>query len=1157
MRKKFLSAFLLGLLTLGATSTMTSCKDYDDDISNLQGQIDKLDKDLAGKLADLKSSYDQQLSALGTQISSAQAQLQAAIDTKADKTTVAALTDRVVNLETAKAAIEARLVVIEADIQSLKDTKADKAEVNAKVLEIEGNIASLTGDVTDLKETIKTLATKGELQDAIDAYKQADTTMEATLRQAIADAVKELSEGQVAKNATDIATLLAASAQLPTQLDALSAADKAVNARVDSLNTVLGGNYSTVLTDLNEAKTAIANLKTAVGQDAVSLVEKVNTNATDIKGLKSTFEDGTRKLNDAINTKISETEGKISAEVNTLAIWVTKRLTSIVFRPTNYINGIETINFTSLTFKDWGKAIDVCPDDAKEEKIRDGKKFTDVEYFLNPTGTNLESIESFSFVESNATNLKTRAAEGVVSIVGEPTFADGVLKMTLKKNNDTVKINNTEAGFTIVALKATLAENVKAADEKGKEIAVYSDWARLSETAATPCLHNKKCSYDNGAPKETVGNDAKGADLYPHLLGFSDIYPNANVSNYKFKNFTENDRPAWTIKTPYTKTVDLADYAMVCDQDGNKIDAEKCGLTFAYNLMIYNCGDTKTENWAKREGSVVSPAFPEFVENTEKEAKLEDCVGKTPVAQIKLMYGDKVVDVKYVMIEWTKEAREIETTAVQSDNVEFTCDNHYDVWLTPATVANIAEIVGKKANEELADTLDFTGEDKGAYTAAKNIKLVNAADTTESLGYVSIFYKNDATHRNFGIQARFDLSELVAFKDVYDAPHKKTIDAIMIIPDQDGREWINVPMEVNVVFDKEKAMGYDKYAKLSNYWKDNNTSVVASPTIINGVNYNKDDGYADAQMRFCMLDAYSKDGAAPTKVADLVKNAAGSDFNFDLEKIQELYGDMETETAKWNVADAGANKGAYLKLGEEIVAVKYLNGVFALWDGFSGELGNNNTAGLKVTATTMAILASKKGLPVVLNAEMCEKKVDVDNILIKFEIPLEVKAGAEAKQSIDDQRDVKEQEFSFNYDEVLFVKEAWGKVDARREVYGPTILAKEKKGEDITTYVDLAKWYMVDVALPTEDDITVDGKKLAKWTNSKGEALYTITVEAVPYKGKTPRGFKGTFKYNGTNALTQDVVVTLPITVTTKWGEKVIVNAQLTITNHDSSAKKH
>src|SRR5574344_2687386 len=39
MRKKYLSALLFGALLFASAGTFTSCKDYDDDIDNLQSQI--------------------------------------------------------------------------------------------------------------------------------------------------------------------------------------------------------------------------------------------------------------------------------------------------------------------------------------------------------------------------------------------------------------------------------------------------------------------------------------------------------------------------------------------------------------------------------------------------------------------------------------------------------------------------------------------------------------------------------------------------------------------------------------------------------------------------------------------------------------------------------------------------------------------------------------------------------------------------------------------------------------------------------------------------------------------------------------------------------------------------------------------------------------
>ena len=46
MRKKYLSALLFGALLFASAGTFTSCKDYDDDISNLQEQVDGVKADL-------------------------------------------------------------------------------------------------------------------------------------------------------------------------------------------------------------------------------------------------------------------------------------------------------------------------------------------------------------------------------------------------------------------------------------------------------------------------------------------------------------------------------------------------------------------------------------------------------------------------------------------------------------------------------------------------------------------------------------------------------------------------------------------------------------------------------------------------------------------------------------------------------------------------------------------------------------------------------------------------------------------------------------------------------------------------------------------------------------------------------------------------------
>ena len=55
MNKKFLSAVLFGALMVSSTGTFVSCKDYDDDITNLQDQIDQ-QKTLSEKLDAVETS---------------------------------------------------------------------------------------------------------------------------------------------------------------------------------------------------------------------------------------------------------------------------------------------------------------------------------------------------------------------------------------------------------------------------------------------------------------------------------------------------------------------------------------------------------------------------------------------------------------------------------------------------------------------------------------------------------------------------------------------------------------------------------------------------------------------------------------------------------------------------------------------------------------------------------------------------------------------------------------------------------------------------------------------------------------------------------------------------------------------------------------------
>ena len=200
MKRKYLSALLMGTLTVASMSTFTSCKDYDDDISNLQGQIDKLATadQLSQKVAELQALISSNTSSIGT--------LQSALD------------------EAKKAAEKA---------QTTADSKATLDQVNgiladyAKVSYVDDAKKSLndaiealkTGDITTLKADVEAAAkaaaaAKADAEAAIAEVKkdlENNYVTNATYKseKEAAEAALETLKGQVKTNADAIVKLQA------------------------------------------------------------------------------------------------------------------------------------------------------------------------------------------------------------------------------------------------------------------------------------------------------------------------------------------------------------------------------------------------------------------------------------------------------------------------------------------------------------------------------------------------------------------------------------------------------------------------------------------------------------------------------------------------------------------------------------------------------------------------------------------------------------------------------------------------------------------------------------------------------------------------------------------------------------------------------------
>ena len=150
MNKKFLSAILFGALMVTSTGTFVSCKDYDDDIDDLQEQINKLAT---------KEDMTSQIAALQTALDAAKTEA-AAAKTSAEEAVKKATSAESSATEAEKAAAQAALDAANAKAEAIKAAQDEVAKVKA---ELEASIDSkFEASKNEFAETIAELTKKVE-----------------------------------------------------------------------------------------------------------------------------------------------------------------------------------------------------------------------------------------------------------------------------------------------------------------------------------------------------------------------------------------------------------------------------------------------------------------------------------------------------------------------------------------------------------------------------------------------------------------------------------------------------------------------------------------------------------------------------------------------------------------------------------------------------------------------------------------------------------------------------------------------------------------------------------------------------------------------------------------------------------------------------------
>ena len=170
MNKKILSAILFGALMVSSTGTFVSCKDYDDDIDNLQEQINKLatKEDMTSQIATLQAALD----AAKTEAAAAKASAEQAVAkansaestaTEAEKAAAQAALDAANAKAEAIKAAQDEVAKVKAELEAAIDSKfeAEKEALAKTISELTETVTKLTGLTTDMITSIDLQTAEG------------------------------------------------------------------------------------------------------------------------------------------------------------------------------------------------------------------------------------------------------------------------------------------------------------------------------------------------------------------------------------------------------------------------------------------------------------------------------------------------------------------------------------------------------------------------------------------------------------------------------------------------------------------------------------------------------------------------------------------------------------------------------------------------------------------------------------------------------------------------------------------------------------------------------------------------------------------------------------------------------------------------------------
>lgn len=369
MKKNFVRVMLFGALTLAVTTTVTSCKDNDDDIKNLQEQIDKITSTSPVSTEDMKAAVNAAKTELQTKVTNLESQL------KDKETAIKTLEENIVKLKEdlakgegvdvvalAKKLAESEnelVTLIKANDQTIKDLNASVKELNDmsgildKLVAAEKNYKNNNGDLSGFYDTsfdkfinqsiINALEDESDSKGAIAEY------VITAVQGAVASNGKELND-RIAKfgmtgvaNLTDFVDkiyneIFKDGGAIKTKLDSLDELLLAIDAYVGT-EEGQSKDYAALINEIVAVKNAVTALKLPEGQTLKGAVQSII--AEELGDAEATL----AKLQSELKTEITALKGMIQ---------------SIVYVP-EYADGLVQLSTFYAKFGSDGNAADWEP----------------------------------------------------------------------------------------------------------------------------------------------------------------------------------------------------------------------------------------------------------------------------------------------------------------------------------------------------------------------------------------------------------------------------------------------------------------------------------------------------------------------------------------------------------------------------------------------------------------------------------------------------------------------------------------------------------------------------------------------------------------------------------------------------------------------------